>query len=315
MSENRSRIILVSPHQFPDVAREEELARTAGVDIVFAKDQSEFSRLMPQARIVMVTPYGKVTAEEISSLRECAAIVRYGIGYDNIDVRAAKLAGVPVTIVPDASTEEVASHAFAMGLALARRIPHGQAAITAGAWAGRIGYDVPKQTKLRIGILGMGRIGRMTANWWKAVGSQVTAYDPFVPFHEVGQGSVGEIIKTSDVLSLHLPLTDETRNIVDAAALKMMKRSSIVVNVSRGGLIDEVALAEALATGEIAGAALDVFTQEPLPSDSPLRQAPNLILTPHVAWRSDASVGALQSAAVERARLALNGEDLPDRVA
>jgi len=315
MWEKSSGIILVSPHQFPDVAREQELAKIVGMEMVVAKDQSEFSSLMPRARIVMVTPYGKVRAEEIARLSDCAAIVRYGIGYDNIDVLAAKAAWVPVSIVPDASTEEVASHAFAMGLALARRIQQGYAAILAGAWAGKIGYDAPKLTRLKIGILGMGRIGRMTANWWKAVGSEVTAYDPFVDFEEVAQGTVEEIVKTSDVLSLHLPLTDETRNIVDAAALKTMKRSSVIVNVSRGGLIDETALAQALVAGEVAGAALDVFTQEPLPADSPLRQAPNLILTPHIAWRSDASVGALQSGAVERARLALVGEALPDRAA
>jgi len=235
MSEKSSGIILVSPHQFPDVAREQELAKIVGMEMVVAKDQTEFSSLMPRARIVMVTPYGKVRAEEIARLSDCAAIVRYGIGYDNIDVLAAKAAWVPVSIVPDASTEEVASHAFAMGLALARRIQQGYAAILAGAWAGKIGYDAPKLTRLKIGILGMGRIGRMTANWWKAVGSEVTAYDPFVDFEEVAQGTVEEIVKTSDVLSLHLPLTDETRNIVDAAALRTMKRSSVIVNVSRGG--------------------------------------------------------------------------------
>lgn len=315
MSENQSRIILVSPHQFPDVAREQELAKAVGLDLVVARDQSEFSALIPQARVVMVTPYGKVKAEEISRMSNCAAIVRYGIGYDNIDVSAAKSAGVPVSIVPDASTEEVASHAFAMGLALARRIPQGHAAIIASGWAGKISYDTPKQTKLKIGILGMGRIGRMAANWWKAVGSEVTAYDPFVDFKEVTQGTVEGIIKSSDVLSLHLPLTEETRNIIDAAAMKKMKCSSVIVNVSRGGLIDEAALAQALVAGEIAGAALDVFTQEPLPADSPLRQAPNLILTPHIAWRSNASVAALQTGAVDRARLALRGEALPDRVA
>jgi len=307
-------IILVAPHQFPDLEREKALAGAFGLDLVAAADQASFREAMTDALVVMVTPYAKVTAEEVARMRQCKAVVRYGMGYDNIDVAAAAAAGVPVSIVPDASSEEVAAHALATGLALARRVPQGQAAIREGRWAGTIAYDAPKLANLDVGILGMGRIGRLAAGWWAAIGARVRAYDPFASIPGIASASQDEILENSDVVSLHLPLNDQTRHLVSAETLARMRRGAVVVNVSRGGLIDEAALVDALRSGHIAGAALDVFAQEPLPADSPLRDAPNLILTPHVAWRSNTSLGALQQGAVDRARLALTGEPLIDVV-
>lgn len=306
--------LLIAPHQFPDLDREAALAEEFGLELVAAADQEQFRQEMTNAAVVMVTPYAKVREEEISRLKRCKAIVRYGIGYDNIDARAATAAGVPVTIVPDASTEEVAAHALAAGLALTRRIPQGQAAIAEGRWAGKIAYDAPQLSKVIVGILGMGRIGRITAGWWAALGAQVKAFDPFATFSEVAAASLEDILTNSDVISLHLPLNSETRHLVNAETLRGMRKGCVIVNVSRGGLIDEEALVTALKSGHIAGAALDVFAEEPLPLGHPLRDAPNAILTPHVAWRSNISLGALQQGAVDRARRALLAEPLPDVV-
>lgn len=306
--------LLIAPHQFPDLDREAALAEEFGLELVAAADQEQFREEMTNAAVVMVTPYAKVREEEISRLKRCKAIVRYGIGYDNIDARAATAAGVPVTIVPDASTEEVAAHALAAGLALTRRIPQGQAAIAEGRWAGTIAYDAPQLSKVVVGILGMGRIGRITAGWWAALGAQVKAFDPFATFSEVAAASLEDILTNSDVISLHLPLNSETRHLVNAETLRGMRKGCVIVNVSRGGLIDEEALVTALKSGHIAGAALDVFAEEPLPLGHPLRDAPNAILTPHVAWRSNISLGALQQGAVDRARRALLAEPLPDVV-
>ncbi len=306
--------LLIAPHQFPDLDREAALAEEFGLELVAAADQEQFRQEMTNAAVVMVTPYAKVREEEISRLKRCKAIVRYGIGYDNIDARAATAAGVPVTIVPDASTEEVAAHALAAGLALTRRIPQGQAAIAEGRWAGTIAYDAPQLSKVVVGILGMGRIGRITAGWWAALGAQVKAFDPFATFSEVAAASLEDILTNSDVISLHLPLNSETRHLVNAETLRGMRKGCVIVNVSRGGLIDEEALVTALKSGHIAGAALDVFAEEPLPLGHPLRDAPNAILTPHVAWRSNISLGALQQGAVDRARRALLAEPLPDVV-
>ena len=306
--------LLIAPHQFPHLEREQKLADQFGMKLVAAADQEAFTAGMADAEIVMVTPYGKVTEVEFSRMTRCKAVVRYGIGYDNIDVKAAGKVGVPVSIVPDASSEEVAAHALAMGIALARRLPLGHARIESNAWAGTIAYDTPKLSNLEVGIVGMGRIGRLAANWWAALGTKVKAYDPFTKFDDVPQASLEDILVNSDVVSLHLPLNADTRHMISTDVLKRMRPRAVIVNVSRGGLIDEVALAEALHTGEIAGAALDVFSKEPLPADNPLRGAPNLILTPHIAWRSNTSVGALQDGAIERARRALAGETLPDVV-
>ena len=311
---NEAGIILVAPHRFPNVNRERALAERFGREIVVAEDQASFRNHMAEAEVVMVTPYAKMTAEEFGLLRHCKAVVRYGVGYDNIDVAAANKVGVPVTIVPDTASEEVASQALAMGLSLARRIPQGQAAIRAGEWAGVIGLDTPKLSNLQVGVVGMGRIGRLVAKWWAAIGAKVHAFDPMASFSDVATATLTQVLEESDVVSLHLPLTEETRHLISADVLERMRRNAVIVNVSRGGLIDEEALAAALNKGTIAGAGLDTFAQEPLPAGHPLREAPNAIFTPHVAWRSTTSLDALQEQAVERARRALQGEVLPDLV-
>jgi D-3-phosphoglycerate dehydrogenase len=308
------RILLVAPHRFPDLKREQALADTFGLEMVVPADQSGFTARMVDAEVVMVTPYAKMTAREFALLRGCKAVVRYGVGYDNIDVAEARKIGVPVSIVPDTASEEVASHAFAMGLALSRRIPHGQVAIAGGQWAGVIGLDTPKLSNLTVGVVGMGRIGRLVAKWWAAVGASVHAYDPMSSFTDCPSATLAEVLEGSDVVSLHVPLSDETQNMISTDVLGRMRRNAVVVNVSRGGLIDEHALVQALFDGRIAGAGLDTFLQEPLPADHPLRSAPNVIMTPHVAWRSTTSLDALQEQTVERARRALSGETMPNLV-
>lgn len=310
-----SATLLISPHQFANLNREHQLADDYGLTLHVAADQDEFARLSATATIVMVTPYGKLRRETIEAMTQCRGIVRYGIGYDNIDAEAAKEKGIPVSIVPDASTEEVASHAFALGLALIRRIPSGQAAIAEGKWAAEVPGDLPVLSKLEVGVVGMGRIGRLVAGWWKAVGATVRAYDPIAEFSNVEQCSLDQVIEQSDLLSLHVPLTDETRHMISAETIERMREKAVVVNVSRGGLIDELALAQALQSGRLAGAGVDVFEHEPLPAESPLHSAPNLVMTPHSAWKSRSSLDALQVGAVTRARLILEGGDVPDRVA
>ena len=309
---NEAGILLIAPHRFPNLKREQALAESFGLEMVVAPDQATFTSRMGDAEVVMVTPYAKMSANEFGLLRRCKAVVRYGVGYDNIDVPAAHKVGVPVSIVPDTASEEVASHAFAMGLALARRIPQGQAAINAGQWAGTIGLDTPKLSNLKVGVVGMGRIGRLVAKWWAAVGAKVHAFDPMATFADVPAVTLNEILEGSDVVSLHVPLSNSTRHMISTEVLERMRTGAVIVNVSRGGLIDEQALAVALSSGKIAGAGVVTFAEEPLPADHPLRAAPHTVLTPHVAWRSNTSVDALQEQAVERARRALAGEPMPD---
>ncbi|WP_347109619.1 C-terminal binding protein [Paenarthrobacter sp. S56] len=314
MTRDAQGTILVAPHHFPDLDREHALAKEFGYKLNPAADTDAFREGLPEADIVMITPYAKLTAADFPLMNKCRAVIRYGIGYDNIDVAAATEAGIPVSIVPGTASEEVASHAFAMGLALARRLPAGNASIENLGWAGTIGYDTPVLSELEVGVLGMGRIGQHVARMYKAVGAGVRAYDPFVTEGIVEMTGLEDILENSDVVSLHLPLNQDTANLISADVLVRMRKGAVVVNVSRGGLIDEAALAEALTSGQVAGAGIDTFAQEPLVADHPLRTAPNTILTPHIAWRSNRSTGALQDGAVERVRLALTGQPLIDLV-
>lgn len=309
-----ARTLLVAPHQFPDLEREAALAAEFGLTFVAAPDKAAFREGMAEAAIVMVTPYGRVEAEDFACMSGCAAVVRYGMGYDNIDVRAGVAAGVPVSIVPGTASEEVGSHAVALGMALARRVPAGQAAIAAGGWAGKVGFDAPRISDLTVGVVGLGRIGKLVAGWWAALGADVVGYDPFIELAGIRSAELDEVLTGSDLVSLHLPLMESTRHVVSGDLIARMRTGAVLVNVSRGGLIDEEALARALTSGHLAGAGLDVFGEEPLPLDHPLRSTPNTILTPHVAWRSDVSLDALQEGAVARARAALEGRPIPDLV-
>jgi D-3-phosphoglycerate dehydrogenase / 2-oxoglutarate reductase len=306
--------IVVAPHHFPDLEREHALADEFGIELVATPDVDAFRSAIADAAVVMITPYATLTAEDFPRMRNCLAVVRYGIGYDNIDVAAATRAGIPVSIVPGTASEEVASHAVSMGLALARRLPAGDSAIRAGSWGGTIGYDTPPVSQLEIAVIGMGRIGAHVARMYTGLGAHVRAYDPFVEVTEFPTGELQELLESSDVVSLHVPLSDDTRELISADLLARMRPGAIVVNVSRGGLVDEAALADALTSGQIAGAGIDTFSAEPVPADHPLRDAPNTILTPHIAWRSNQSIGALQAGAVERVRLVLTGKPLIDVV-
>jgi len=233
-----------------------------------------------------------VTARVIASLKRCRIISRFGAGVDNIDVEAAKAAGIEVAIVPDASVEEVSTHAVAMILALVRRLPRYDRAIREGYYSAlRDGGSIRRTQAMSVGLVGLGRIGTMTARKLSAFGFQLWGYDPYTSdeaFRAAGveRRPLDEIIANADVVSLHMPLTAETANLIDATRLEAMKPEAILVNVSRGGLVDEAALARLLTVGRLAGAGLDAFAEEPLPASSPLRVSPNTLLTPHAAFCS-----------------------------
>ncbi|MGI8392752.1 C-terminal binding protein [Leucobacter sp. W1038] len=311
-SQYQAPIILVAPHQFPHLDREERLAAELNAELRVATSVEDFQRHLPEATIVMLTPYASVRAEDFSLMSQCRGVIRYGIGYDNIDIGAAKEFGVPVSIVPDASTQEVAFHALTLGLALVRQLPVADATVRSGGWAGNLLMDAPALEELEVGIVGLGRIGMKVARLYAALGARVRGYDPYVDCEF--SADLDDIITKSDVLSLHVPASTENSHFLGAKRLSQIRSTAVVVNVSRGALIDEVSLSEALRTGRIGGAGLDVFSSEPLPTDHPLRETPATILTPHIAWRSQRALGALQEAAVLRARQALTGATIADLV-
>jgi D-3-phosphoglycerate dehydrogenase len=228
----------------------------------------------------------KVTADLLQAANSLRVIGRAGVGVDNIDVAAATIRGVVVMNAPDGNTITTAEHTIAMLISLARSIPQASSSLKAGRWDRKKFIGVELQGKT-LGIVGLGRIGRVVASRARAMGMQIVAYDPFVAPEqardlEIELASLDEVYARSDFLTVHTPLTSETRSLIDREALGKMKKGARIINCARGGLIDEDALYEALTDGSIAGAALDVFSEEPPPAGHKLLQLEQVIVTPHL---------------------------------
>jgi phosphoglycerate dehydrogenase-like enzyme len=260
----------------------------------------------------------------IAALKRCRIIVRAGVGFDHIDLAAAAEAGIPVCNTPDYGTSEVADHAIALMLAFRRGIVSYHQNMMADPKGGFDYARAPLVRRLRggvFGIVGLGRIGIAAALRAKTFGMRIVAYDPYVARGvEIAVGvdrvdSLNELLAASDVVSLHCPLTDETRDMINAASLKRMKRDAILINTARGAIVDFAALVEALRRGDIAGAGIDVLPVEPPGADSLLALAyhnradaligDRLIVTPHAAWSSPESVHDARRLSVETAMLYL----------
>ena len=267
----------------------------------------------------LLVQYAPITGDVLERLSKCEIIVRYGIGVDTIDLNAAEAAGIAICNVPDYGFEEVADHAAALALSLCRQLSYFDRSIREGAWPASTPTPLHSCRDMTFGVVGAGRIGQALVERMKIFGFNCIAYDPFIAPTElakIGVESCGldSVIERSDVLSLHLPLTAETRHIIDAGRLAQMKSSAILINTSRGGLIDTHALADALRTGAIAHAGIDVFETEPLAADHPLRSCDNALLSPHMAYYSTASIDRLQRLASEEIGRALAGDPLRCRV-
>ncbi len=229
-------------------------------------------------------------------------VARAGIGLDAIDLEAARERGIAVFHTPDYATEEVATHAVALLLALNRKLFPGDQ-LARGDWRSWAKLKpVPPVSALTFGIVGLGRIGRAVAARLGPLGAIIVGFDPFVSEPPPGvrlAGSLDELLVETDALTLHLPASDSTRGLVGARELELLRPGAILVNVARGALVDQVALAEALRSGRLAGAGLDVLAVEPLPEDDPITTAPNVIFSPHFAWYSEASNRRMRTMAVD----------------
>jgi glyoxylate reductase len=252
----------------------------------------------------------RVDAELIEGSPQLRAIANYAVGYDNVDVDAATARGIPVGNTPDVLTDATADLAFALLLSAARKLPQAAASVRAGEWdtwepAAHLGYDVHGAT---LGIVGRGRIG-------DAVARRAAGFEMEVLVHSRSSGtSLEELLERSDFVSLHCPLTPETRHLIDTDALARMKPTAILVNTARGPIVDQAALATALREGRIAGAALDVTDPEPLPADDPLLGAPNLIVVPHVGSATHSAREKMAALAVDNLLAALDGQPMPHAV-
>jgi D-3-phosphoglycerate dehydrogenase len=261
-----------------------------------------------EADVVLVRE-SPVSRAVIGEMTRCRAILRYGIGVDNIDQAAARERGVMVGNVPDYGTEEVASQAVALALAAVRRVRLHDAEVRAGRWSTGVLAPMYRLRGRTLGLIGYGRIARRTHQMLAGFGFARTLVND--PSAETVAGieavDVDTICREADLISLHAPLTAQTRHLIDARRIALMRPTAVLVNTARGGLIDLDALAAALSEGRILGAGLDVFEQEPLPADHPLRRSRNTLLTSHTAWYSTASIPALQQRAAETAALAVRG--------
>lgn len=302
--------VVVTDATFPDLAREEAAARLLGAEFErrACKTADEVAAAVKGADVAVVQ-FAPLTAAAIAGLAPGARAIRYGVGYNNFDLAALNASNVQAAYVPDYCTDEVADHTAAAILTLLRKLMPLEAQVRQGEWnVVAITKPLPAFRDTTVGFLGLGRIAQEVHRRLQPFGFRFLATDPVAQVEGVTMVDLPTLLAEADVLTLHAPATPETVGIINADALARMKPTAYLVNSARGDLIVEPALAEALTTGKLAGAALDVFAVEPLPMDSPLRSAPNLMLTPHAAWYSDVAVAQLQTLVADEITRALTGQ-------
>ncbi len=266
-----------------------ELARDGALDVEvqIGLASDELIRIIPEFSGLVVRSETKVTSAVLDAASKLRVIGRAGVGVDNVDVEAATRRGVIVMNAPGGNTVSTAEHAFSLLLCAARKIPQADAMVRSGKWSRKEFQGVELHNKT-LGIIGMGRIGSELSRRAIAFGMRVLAFDPYLSATRARALQVelvedlDDLLADSDFITLHTPLTPETHHLINAQRIAQMKQGVRIINCARGGLIDEAALADALASGHVAAAALDVFEIEPLPFDSRLRESPNLVVTPHL---------------------------------
>lgn len=273
----------------------------------------EFATALAETQALIVRSSTRVTRDLIEKGSHLRAIGRAGVGVDNVDISAASDRGIAVFNAPGGNTIAAVELTMALLISVARKIPAAEASVRAGGWE-RASFEGVELRGKTLGLIGAGRIGGEVAIRCQAFGMSVIVYDPYLTQQRADELNcelvhLDDVLDVADFISIHVPLTEETRGIVGEGAFRRMKPTAFVVNASRGGVVDEPALAAALAKGEIAGAALDVFETEPLPDDSPLRSAPNLVLTPHLgASTAEAQEGVATEVAEKIRALLVDGD-------
>ncbi len=307
-------IVTITDVPFPDFLTAESVLRGIDAELRFVpRPASEDIVTMGRTADAVMVGYAQLNAETLSRLGRCRIVARMGIGLDNVDLEAATQRGIIVTNVPDYCVDEVSDHALALLLALARKVPHGNALVHDGRWNADALVPMHRLRGQILGLIGFGKIARRLASKAQALGMEVISSDPFVPAdvyteHRVQSLSFDRVLMTADVISIHIPLSAETRSLFGPIAFAQMKPNAQLINTARGPLVDEHALAAAIASGHLSGAALDVLSQEPPAPDSPLLHLPNVILTPHTAYYSEESTAELQRKAAEDVVRVLTGE-------
>ena len=314
-------VVAITDFTFPSLEIEERIVHAAGAELRAGNDRHIAAlKLLVADADAVITQFAPIHAEVISEMRRAKVIVRYGIGYDTVDVKAARERGIPVCNIPDYCIDEVADHTLAFILGVTRQMVPNTLYIRDGKWG--LATPLDQLQTLRdqtVGIVGFGRIGREVAARLAPFKSRRLVFDAFVPADTIRSAgcepvTLEELLSQSDIVTLHCPSTPQTKKLLNTDALARMKRGAVVVNLARGDLIDTAALIAALQSGHLAGAAIDVCDPEPIPTDSPLRSLPNVIVASHIASASPKSVRTLRETAAHIAVMALRGEPLPNVV-
>ena len=306
--------VVVTDYTFPDLAAEKAAAQATGAEFAAhqCKSDAEVAEAVAGADAVAVqfASFGPLSAQAI---KPGATVIRYGVGYDNIDLDAAAAAQLKVGYVPDYCADEVADHTAASILTLLRKLVPLDGSVRAGEWAAvKMCKPMKPLSETIVGFYGMGQIGSAVKARLAGFGFSFIVADPGLTEADADAAGVtlvsaDDLLAQADIISLHAPGTPQTTGFFNAQRLARMQLHAMIVNSARGLLIDEPDMAEALKSGTIAAAALDVFQTEPLPANSPLRDAPNCLLTPHAAWYSEAAIGRLQGLVADDLATALAG--------
>jgi D-3-phosphoglycerate dehydrogenase len=315
MKPKRKKVIVTTNSFYGEKVK---LLEETGFEVQFLPDRADDRFLMEigtaHALIPGLTP---VTSQVMEKAPYLVIVAAHGVGYNNIDLKAADEMGILVTNIPGVNADAVAEFTFGLILALIRRIPHAWEEMRRGGWRRPEfwGFDLRGKS---LSIIGLGRIGRRVSKLGTAFGMEVMACDPYIAdqaFREAGAKPVSrnEAISQADFLTLHTPLTEETRMMIGSRELSRMKKTALLINTARGGIVDDRALVEALDDGALAGAGIDVFEEEP-PGDLRLRSHPKILSTPHIAGLSDEARYRMSRGASERVACALRGERPPDVV-
>ena len=306
-------VVVLTDYMYDSIQPFQDVYDRAGFEFrpYQCKTAEEIIQVAKDADAVQVH-FAKITKEIIDALPKCRLIVRSAVGMDNIDVAAATAAGIPVANVPDYGIEDVSTHAILLMLAITKKFNILTRTVQEGMWDYAVTKPVHRIQNRVFGLMGCGAIARCAAKKAQAFGMRVIAYDPYLKQDQVNDldiilKSAKEVAQESDVVSVHLPLTSETKEIIDREFFGWMKPGAFLINTARGGVIDEKALVEALKTGRIAGAAVDVYEEEPVKADNPLLHMDNVIATPHCAWYSETAITTLQRKVAEEVVNVLDG--------
>ncbi|WP_422833858.1 C-terminal binding protein [Variovorax sp. HJSM1_2] len=297
---------------YPSYDQERALLQTVGADFAVRPCAADVQRARENCRDadVVLVRESPVTRAVIEDMQRCKAIIRYGIGVDNIDMQAARERGIAVANVPDYGIDEVSTQTVALLLAVVRRLRIHDREVREGRWSTGVLQPMYRLRGRTLGLLGYGRIARMTHEMLSGFGfGRVLVNDPLAKAADgIELASVERICQEADVISVHAPLTAETRQLLNAERIAMMRPTAVVVNTARGGLVDLNALHKALAEGRILGAGLDVFEHEPPDAKHPLFALDNVVVSNHIGWYSEEAMRDVQRKAAEEAVRVLRGE-------